>query len=203
MKKWLVLMAITGAGCATQPPDQHATDLPSPTVASRYTTHNPYAARPPMVEEAPFPEPDEAPLALPADAPQPSAEPSLSDLLYQHYREWHGTRYRLGGLSKSGIDCSGFVYLTFERLGIPLPRTTHDQVHKGRDVARNQLQTGDLVFFRNGRSNHVGVYLEDGKFMHSSTKTGVRISSLSNTYWQRTYWKARRLELSPQLARNP
>lgn len=212
MKKWLMLIAMTSAGCMTQPPAEYRALGDQPAVAksaSRYTSHNPYGARPALgstlEESEPFPEPEEAPLSPPEEeAPLVASEKVLSDLFYDHYKEWRGTRYRFGGLSKTGIDCSGFVYLTFlDRLGIQLPRSTHGQVHKGNEVARNQLQTGDLVFFRNGRSNHVGIYLEDDKFMHSSSKSGVRISSLGNSYWQRTYWKARRLNLEPQLAQNP
>lgn len=133
-------------------------------------------------------------------------ENPLHDKLYQQYKEWHGTRYRMGGLSKSGVDCSGFVYRTFhDRLGMQLPRNTWYQSREGKDVSRNQLQTGDLVFFRTGRTNHVGIYMEDGNFMHSSTRTGVRISSLMNPYWKRTYWKAKRLDIPGQfhLAQNP
>lgn len=208
-KRWILLVAITSAiGCAnlSEPEYRPLGDKDAGTDGSRYTTHNPYDPRPDIIAaDEIFAEPDEAAL----EPPEPdlaSPEKPLADLFYDHYKEWRGTRYRLGGLSKAGIDCSGFVYLTFlDRLGIELPRSTHGQVYKGKEVSRAQLQTGDLVFFRNGRVNHVGIYLEKGKFMHSSSKSGVRISSLGNTYWQRTYWKARRLSLPAEhhLAQNP
>ena len=200
LRTWVILatlMVVTG--CATTP-DADYRPLGStgePVEGSRYTTHNPYHPRPladlPQVTDL-ADEPEETPLDG-FSTTHPATSP-LSDVLYDHYKEWRGTRYRLGGLSKAGIDCSGFVYVTFlDRLGIELPRSTYYQVKQGQSINRNQLQTGDLVFFRNGKTNHVGIYLENGRFMHSSTKSGVRISSLSNSYWQRTYWTARRLNL--------
>lgn len=206
LRKWILMMAITSAtGCATlsepEYPRLGALQTPAPHTASanlggpgqplKKTTLNRSLTDTVLTEPAAA--------TLNPDADENLRDP-LQDMFYSHYKEWRGTRYRLGGLSKGGIDCSGFVYLTFlDRLGIELPRSTHFQSQKGKDVARNQLETGDLVFFRTGRYNHVGIYLEDGKFMHSSTKTGVRISSLSNSYWQRTYWKAKRLSLPSEL----
>ena len=69
------------------------------------------------------------------------------------------------------------------------------QAELGRDIDKNQLRAGDLVFFKTGISvRHVGVYLEDGRFLHASTKHGVIISRLSETYWKSAYWKAKRLD---------
>lgn len=214
LRKWILMMAITSAtGCATlsEPEYPRLGALQTPPPQSEALAAG-SSAKPlkkanlnrPLTDAVLANEPQEDPIE-PASSSATSIDP-LSDVFYSHYKEWRGTRYRLGGLSKAGIDCSGFVYLTFlDRLGLELPRSTHFQSQKGKDVARNQLQTGDLVFFRTGRYNHVGIYLEDGKFMHSSTKSGVRISSLSNSYWQRTYWKAKRLQIPSEmhLAQNP
>lgn len=127
----------------------------------------------------------------------PSPEKILLEKLLAQHQEWKGTRYRMGSHSKSGTDCSGFVLMTFrEKLGIELPRSTREQNHLGQEVKRSELTTGDLVFFRTGRYNHVGIYLEDGQFLHASTRAGVKISNLSDTYWNRTYWKAKRLDLN-------
>lgn len=118
-------------------------------------------------------------------------------LLSEQQQQWAGTRYRLGGNSRQGIDCSGFVQLTFkQRFGIQLPRITREQAKQGTAVAKHQIQTGDLVFFKTGRGPngyHVGIYVKDGKFLHASTKGGVIYSSLNSPYWQRTYWQARRI----------
>ncbi len=121
----------------------------------------------------------------------------LRKTLYTQFDEWKGVRYRLGGLNKKGVDCSGFVYLTFKsKLGVRLPRTTDRQSRLGRPVDKENLKTGDLVFFKTGLSvRHVGIYLEDGKFMHASKKRGVMISKLDNVYWRSKYWKARRVKL--------
>ncbi|NOS35170.1 MAG: glycoside hydrolase [Deltaproteobacteria bacterium] len=120
----------------------------------------------------------------------------LKKKLYSQYEEWKGVRYRLGGLNKKGIDCSGFVYMTFKsKFGVKLPRTTELQSKLGDPVKRSKLKTGDLIFFKTSpRVRHVGIYLEKGKFLHASKKRGVMISRLSNVYWKSRYWKAKRVE---------
>jgi cell wall-associated NlpC family hydrolase len=117
-----------------------------------------------------------------------------SKLLKQYY-EWQKTPYKMGGLSKRGIDCSGFAYITFRsKLGCNIPRTTKLQVKTGEQVARNNLRTGDLVFFQTSLLyNHVGIYLGDAKFLHASSSRGVIISSLTENYWKKRYWTARRI----------
>lgn len=119
----------------------------------------------------------------------------MRSVLYSHYNEWQGVRYQYGGLSQRGIDCSGFVHLTFKsKLGTHLPRTTWMQAKIGREVKKNELRTGDLVFFRTGKaSNHVGIYLEGNKFLHVSQKKGVTISRLDHIYWKSNYWKSVRI----------
>lgn len=117
-----------------------------------------------------------------------ASTPSLA-LLYQQHADWHGTPYRLGGANRNGIDCSAFVQITYRELfGIDLPRTTQEQLGVGQRISRRSLQTGDLVFFRNGR--HVGIYLENDQFLHASTSRGVKISNMNNQYWSRHYWRA-------------
>jgi probable lipoprotein NlpC len=120
----------------------------------------------------------------------------LKKKLYSQYEEWKGVRYRLGGLNKNGIDCSGFVYMTFQsKFGVKLPRTTELQSKLGEPVKRSKLKTGDLIFFKTSpRVRHVGIYLEKGTFLHASKKRGVMISRLSDVYWKSRYWKAKRVE---------
>lgn len=117
--------------------------------------------------------------------------------LSEHQHEWKGTRYRLGGNSKSGVDCSGFMQITFRDLfGIDLPRTTKDQAKEGERISKSELRTGDLVFFNTGRGpngKHVGVYVKNGQFLHASTKGGVIYSDLDSPYWSKAFWQARRL----------
>lgn len=115
--------------------------------------------------------------------------------ILKQYKEWRKTPYKIGGLSKRGIDCSGFVYITFRsKLGCNIPRTTELQVKTGRKVTRKNLRVGDLVFFQTTLFyDHVGIYLGDSKFLHASTSRGVMISSLHEKYWRKRYWTARRI----------
>lgn len=118
-------------------------------------------------------------------------------LLSEQQREWAGTKYRLGGTTKSGVDCSGFTQATFrDRFNIKIPRITVDQAKVGKKVSLSQIQTGDLVFFKTGRGpngHHVGIYVKDNQFLHASTKGGVIYSSLDSPYWKRVFWQVRRL----------
>ncbi|MCQ9120442.1 endopeptidase [Rodentibacter pneumotropicus] len=108
------------------------------------------------------------------------------------YNEWAGTRYRMGGSSKRGIDCSAFMQTTFfNAYGIKLPRSTAEQRYLGRKISKHELQKGDLVFFRG--NHHVGVYIGNNQFMHASSSQGVTISSLDENYWARTYTQSRRI----------
>jgi lipoprotein Spr/probable lipoprotein NlpC len=115
--------------------------------------------------------------------------------LDKYFREWESVRYKFGGLSKEGIDCSGFVYLTFlNQFGVKLPRNTSLQSKVGETVAQNQLKTGDLVFFKTRFSRHVGIYLNNRQFIHASLTQGVTTSSLDSKYWSTAYWTAKRLD---------
>lgn len=119
----------------------------------------------------------------------------VKEVLYSQYDQWKSVRYKAGGMSRDGVDCSGFVSLTYDaRLGIRLPRSTDEQSTLGKPVPVSGLMPGDLVFFRTGKAQrHVGIYLEDGKFLHASTEKGVMISRMDDPYWLRTYWKSVRL----------
>lgn len=117
--------------------------------------------------------------------------------LSKHQQAWKGTRYRLGGTTKKGVDCSGFTQVTYRDLfGINLPRMTVDQAKVGRKVSRKELKAGDLVFFNTGRGpngKHVGIFVKGDQFLHASTKGGVIYSSLNSPYWSKAFWQARRL----------
>ncbi len=117
--------------------------------------------------------------------------------LSEQQHEWYRTPYRIGGNTKSGVDCSGFVMRTFsDRFAIQLPRTTTAQSKVGIEVGLDEIQTGDLVFFKTGRGPngyHVGIYVKNNQFLHASTKGGVIYSSLNNPYWNKAFWQVRRL----------
>ncbi|MGB0937574.1 MAG: NlpC/P60 family protein [Colwellia sp.] len=124
-----------------------------------------------------------------------SNERAVTSHLYSQLYSWKGTPYKLGGKSKSGIDCSAFVQNTYRtKLGYQLPRSTEAMAETGKEVDLSELKAGDLVFFKTGiKTNHVGVYLEKGKFMHASTSKGVMMSAMDNDYWKDVFWQARRV----------
>ncbi|HBA7202730.1 TPA: bifunctional murein DD-endopeptidase/murein LD-carboxypeptidase, partial [Escherichia coli] len=115
--------------------------------------------------------------------------------IMDQYADWKGVRYRLGGSTKKGIDCSGFVQRTFrEQFGLELPRSTYEQQEMGKSVSRSNLRTGDLVLFRAGSTGrHVGIYIGNNQFVHASTSSGVIISSMNEPYWKKRYNEARRV----------
>ncbi|MDF0533466.1 C40 family peptidase [Shewanella yunxiaonensis] len=137
--------------------------------------------------------------SAPSQPSQPAAVPAPKSLTPSDFKtvlqQWQGVPYRLGGDSHKGIDCSGFVSVTYQQLlDMSLPRTVEEQAELGFAVTRAQLRSGDLLFFKTGRlRRHVGIYLGNGEFMHASTSQGVTISSINNEYWHRHYWQARRL----------
>lgn len=120
----------------------------------------------------------------------------VKSILYSQFNEWKSVKYKIGGLSKRGIDCSGFVYVTFlTRFGIKLPRSTELQSKIGNNIAKNRLRAGDLIFFKTGtKVRHVAIYFGNGKFIHASSSRGVTISNLHNEYWSKKYWKSIRIK---------
>jgi probable lipoprotein NlpC len=121
--------------------------------------------------------------------------PLVKEELYLQFRQWHGTPYMLGGLNRNGVDCSGFVYLTFRtRFGILLPRSTEELLEVGRDVTGELLLPGDLLFFATGFfDNHVGIYFGNRKFLHAAKIRGVMLSSLDDQFWHSRFRKAKRI----------
>ncbi len=134
------------------------------------------------------------PMAATAAIAPPSKSPQGISEISQRYL---GVTYRYGGTDPSaGLDCSGFVQIVFAELGLKLPRTSALQFQAGIEVARENLQEGDLVFFdTTGRGvSHVGIYLRDNQFIHAASNPGkVTISSLTEKYWQPKYLGARRV----------
>lgn len=111
--------------------------------------------------------------------------------------EYLNTPYLWGGTSKHGIDCSGFIQaIMYQALGVSLPRTSYEQSNVGVDVAKEDLKFGDLLFFDTrgrGRVSHVGMYVGDGYFVHSGSKTGVAVASLESEFYSRVFLKAKRV----------
>ena len=124
-----------------------------------------------------------------------AASSDIQQQLEAEYRRWRGTRHRLGGNSRDGIDCSGFVKTVYKNLfAMDLPRTTRAQSTLGQPVKKADLQAGDLVFFKPpSYPRHVGIYLNNSKFVHASKSNGVTISKMDPYYWDKYFWTARRL----------
>tara|TARA_R110002050_G_scaffold274391_2_gene418819 strand:- start:4196 stop:4672 length:477 start_codon:yes stop_codon:yes gene_type:complete len=116
--------------------------------------------------------------------------------LQKFVEDWYGTPHRMGGTTKKGVDCSGFVIVAY--------REVFEKDFKGRRaedifaeievIKWEEMQKGDLVFFKvqGRRIDHVGIYMGDGNFAHTSSSKGVMISALDNPYWSKRYFKAGR-----------
>jgi probable lipoprotein NlpC len=118
--------------------------------------------------------------------------------LLQKVNEWIGTPYRYGNSSKKGTDCSGFVTRIYKEVyGIDLGRSSHSMFGDVKRVKKEQMQAGDIVFFRRspkGPIYHVGIYLSDNKFVHSATNGGVMINSLTENYYKKNFFAAGRVK---------
>ncbi|MFD1769617.1 C40 family peptidase [Sphingobacterium suaedae] len=115
--------------------------------------------------------------------------------LYQFVYEWLGTPYRLGGDSKRGIDCSKFSLAVYENVfNTTIGYNSRNQYANVKPIRKNDLEPGDLVFFkiRSRHITHVGVYLGDDKFAHASSSRGVMVSNLNEAYWKRYYYNGGR-----------
>jgi cell wall-associated NlpC family hydrolase len=126
---------------------------------------------------------------------QRASAPQIEQRLMSEFQTWRNTPYQWGGISRTGVDCSGFIQAIYrDALGIDLPRTTDSQMRAGSRVSPKRLQVGDLVFFRTGRRTfHAGIVLSNGRMMHASTSNGVEITNLNSSYWRRTFIGARRI----------
>ena len=118
-----------------------------------------------------------------------------NEALIEFAKQYLGLPYVYGGSTAKGFDCSGFTQFVFRNFGVTLPRTTYEQVRVGTYVSRDQLQMGDLVFFApGGNINHVGIYISDGNFIHS-THTGdvLKISTINSGYYNTNFYCGRRV----------
>lgn len=125
--------------------------------------------------------------------------PALTPLLDKPVLSLLAAPYRFGGSSSKGIDCSGFVQQVFKELNFELPRSAREQYRLGDGVAFDDLQTGDLLFFRTYAKypSHVGIYLGNDKMLHASTRSRrVVVSDIKSDYFRSRYIGARRLALN-------
>ena len=113
--------------------------------------------------------------------------------------DWLGTPYRSGSASRKGTDCSGFVSKVYQEVyGITLTHSSRSMFQSVARIKKSAIKAGDLVFFRRGPGKpiyHVGIYLNNDKFIHSASNGGVMVSSLNQVYYARNYYAAGRVNL--------
>ncbi len=118
-----------------------------------------------------------------------NVESVTNKVLFAEIEKWWATRYKYGGATEKGIDCSAYTgTLIYKAYCLVIPRTSRDQFGDCIKIDKEELQQGDLVFFKTGRRvSHVGLYLGNGYFTHASTSIGVTISNLSEIYWSKKF----------------
>ena len=136
--------------------------------------------------------------SLPDSPPGSSADTGRKECtrLLELVDDWYGTRYRYGGTNKSGIDCSAFVQAIYvSAFAVSLPRTARDQYLNSRIISATEMKTGDLVFFNTtGGISHVGIYLQNNKFVHASSAYGVTISDMFDPFYIKRFIGIGRIE---------
>ena len=124
-----------------------------------------------------------------------------ADKVVDYALKFDGVRYKYGGTTKKGMDCSGLIVTSFDSENIRLPRTTGDLSTAGDWIDLKQVNKGDLLFFATGKNsrsvNHVGIVTESTpgnvEFIHASTSNGVMVSNLAEKYWYFAFVQARRI----------
>lgn len=125
---------------------------------------------------------------------------SKADEIINTALTFSGTRYKYGGTTKKGMDCSGLLYVAFGEHDISLPRVSYNMAEKGKRIKVKNVEKGDLLFFKTSRKgkriNHVGMVVaadDEIKFIHASSSRGVIVSSLREGYWNSAFVKANRI----------
>lgn len=124
-----------------------------------------------------------------------------ADQVVEKAMAFSGTRYKFGGTTKRGMDCSGLIYVALQENDIPFPRVSHQMANEGKRIKLKEVEKGDLLFFktskRGKRINHVGLVVDvdgdDIRFIHSTTSRGVIVSSLREGFWNHSFVKATRI----------
>lgn len=144
---------------------------------------------------------DIAPLNLTIKSELPKPTETRAKRIIDYAFAFDGVRYKRGGTTKDGMDCSGFVVTTFDKENISLPRSSRDMALTGNSIDLEQVSTGDLLFFATRKNSkiisHVGIVTtaRDGfvEFIHASTSNGVIVSNLAEKYWYFAFVQARRV----------
>ena len=124
---------------------------------------------------------------------------SKVDKIVANALKYKGVRYKFGGTTKRGMDCSGVVYVAYGSQNVQLPRVSRDMAKRGKKTSLSKVKKGDLLFFKTSKKsrrsiNHVGLVVSNRKgqirFVHSTSSRGVIVSNLSEKYWKRAFVKA-------------
>ncbi|OEK07380.1 hypothetical protein A8C32_18255 [Flavivirga aquatica] len=126
---------------------------------------------------------------------------SKANTIVDYAVQFKGIRYKWGGTTKAGMDCSGLVYQSFKSHDIILPRTSRDMAKRGNKISLKNAKVGDLLFFktqnRRNSINHVGLVVKSKsgsvQFIHATSSKGVIVSNLSERYWNSAFSEARRI----------
>ena len=126
---------------------------------------------------------------------------SKADKIVANALNYEGVKYKYGGITKRGMDCSGVIYVAFGEENFQLPRVSHEMAKEGKKIALKKVAKGDLLFFKTRKSykniNHVGLVVSNKngqiRFIHSTTSKGVIVSLLSQKYWAKAFVKATRV----------
>lgn len=121
---------------------------------------------------------------------------TLGDQIVSTAKKYIGVRYRGGGSTPNGFDCTGYTQYVYNQYNISLPRTTNEQAKIGTVLSKSELQVGDLVIFKNtykSGPSHAGIYIGNGQFIHSSSSRGIRIDSLDDSYWVNKFHSGRKI----------
>ncbi|WP_224485260.1 C40 family peptidase [Robertkochia aurantiaca] len=141
--------------------------------------------------------------SLPENKPEEPTDNTFNPLVNDIVRtaiDYTGVRYKFGGTTKKGMDCSGLIYVAFTKYEIPIQRASFQMAKQGDAISLEEVRKGDLLFFTTGkknRINHVGLVVEvsqsEIRFIHSTSSRGVLVSSLDEGYWNYAFDHARRI----------
>lgn len=126
---------------------------------------------------------------------------SKTDRIIKQAQSFAGTRYKFGGTTRKGMDCSGLIYTAFQNENIVLPRVSREMAKRGKPIKKGNVEKGDLLFFKTNKSsnriNHVGLVtrVDRGEiyFIHATTSKGVLTSNLKENYWNKAFVMTRRV----------
>jgi cell wall-associated NlpC family hydrolase len=132
---------------------------------------------------------------------QPKKELSRASRIVSNALKYKGVKYKFGGTTRRGMDCSGVIYVAFGEENFQLPRISRDMAKRGQKIPLSKVKKGDLLFFKTSKRrrgiNHVGLIVSVNrgiiKFIHSTTSKGVIVSTLTQKYWNNAFVKATRV----------